>query len=332
MSTSIEASATDASSACATPASSRHLADGDRGLVAVEGDAGNDGGFHVGVLLANQRARAGLEARQHAQLHAVARGELDRAQVQHARPLPRELEHLLEAHGRQAGAPRAPCAGRSCTRRPRRSGSGIRRRRARRRARRRSCPSRRGRWSSGRRSRRGPGIRRRRARCRPRGPASGPRRRRARCARGLRARSCRSAAAARSRSARGSRTCRATSRAARSRPSRRSRAARPSRADPVPGRLRARARSGGPSNRPSPRPRPRPGGPAPASARTCAATAWMRATEPTEVPPYFWTISMRARLFQVSAGIGRAVADFRRSMEKSAETSARLGRRSISSL
>ncbi len=72
--------------------------------------------------------------------------------------------------------------------------------------------------------------------------------------------------------------------------------------------------------------------PCAASARTCAATAWMRATEPTEVPPYFWTISMRARLFQVSAGICRAVADFRRSIENSAETSARLGRRPISSL
>ncbi len=37
-------------------------------------------------------------------------------------------------------------------------------------------------------------------------------------------------------------------------------------------------------------------------------------------------------LFQVSAGIGRPVVLFRRSIENSAETSARLGRRSISSL
>ena len=83
----------------------------DLGLVAVEGDAGNDGLFHLDVFLeGDERSRAGFladvdvprrEARQHAQRHAVLAGELDRADLQHLRAEAGHLEHLLEADGRE---------------------------------------------------------------------------------------------------------------------------------------------------------------------------------------------------------------------------------------
>src|SRR5271169_3962718 len=72
-------------------------------LVAVEGDAGDDGLFHGLVLLeCNERtgrgARRIVERRQHAKFDLVFAGELDRAQLQNLGPQARHFEHFLEGH------------------------------------------------------------------------------------------------------------------------------------------------------------------------------------------------------------------------------------------
>jgi hypothetical protein len=38
------------------------------------------------------------------------------------------------------------------------------------------------------------------------------------------------------------------------------------------------------------------------TAATFSATRWMSSTEPTEVPPYFWTMSMGTDLFDYDLG------------------------------
>ena len=311
----------------------RHLGDGDRGLVAVEGDAGNDGGFHVRVLLADQRARA--RARSSTARAASCRGARrirPSAGAARASPAPRA----------RASPRSSPCGSRRASGTMR--GSVV------------YTPSTSVRiWHSSAPSTTAsatavvsepprPIVVMSPFAARPWKPATTGTTPAARSLLEAVAADALDARAARgpgrldrqlqrvpgARAAAG--TCTAPSRAARSRPSRRSRAARPSRARSGSGHTSRASSIRRSVESPIAETTTATWWPCLASARTCAATAWMRATEPTEVPPYFWTMQHARRLFQVSAGIGRAVADFRRSMEKSAETSARLGRRPISSL
>jgi hypothetical protein len=69
----------------------------DLGFVAVEGDAGDERLFHVGVFLKrDQRARTFDEGRQHAQRYLVLAGEFHRADLQHLGTEAGQFQHFLE--------------------------------------------------------------------------------------------------------------------------------------------------------------------------------------------------------------------------------------------
>src|SRR5690606_20552911 len=79
-----------------------HAGDGELGFVAREGDAGDDGLFHVLVFLnGDERALAFaiFEAGEDAQLDLVLACEFDRADLQDLRAEAGHLQHLLEGDG-----------------------------------------------------------------------------------------------------------------------------------------------------------------------------------------------------------------------------------------
>ena len=96
MSTLIDLSASARKSRAATPGRSGHPADGDLGLRGVVGHGGDDGFFHVCILLDHPGARLPGEAAAHVQRDIVVAGELDGAQHQDPAPGRRHLEHLVE--------------------------------------------------------------------------------------------------------------------------------------------------------------------------------------------------------------------------------------------
>src|SRR3990167_5368889 len=89
-----------------------HAEHGDLGFVAVEGNAGNDGLFHLFVFLKSDQGAGGgffiqvdvpgREARKHTQGHLVLAGKFHRTDLQHLAAHACHFQHLFKAHTQQA--------------------------------------------------------------------------------------------------------------------------------------------------------------------------------------------------------------------------------------
>ncbi len=90
-----------AENACRQSGPVGHSGERDLALILVERDARHHHFFHLLVLLADPGALGLAEAGAHHQRHAVAPREFDRAQLEHLRPQPRHLHHLVVRDARE---------------------------------------------------------------------------------------------------------------------------------------------------------------------------------------------------------------------------------------